>query len=273
MDKKVTTMKYQFEDLLAIEKIIEQSAEASMIECFRRSTASYKTDGSIVTNADIAMQESLTTKLQARFPQVEMLSEELTSEQQNFAMASGKDYWCLDPLDGTTNYHATFPLFSVSLALISNAQIVMGIIYDPIRREFFSALRGHGFWVNSTIVEPPEQPSKMSHSIAFVDFKRLNRELRMQLADQPPYKSQRNIGTCALEWAWLAAGRVQLLMHGSEKFWDYAAGSLLLEEAGGMSTTHDDEPIFNDTLEPRSVLAASNSGLFQQWSSWIRTIE
>ncbi len=272
MDKKVISTNYQFEDLLAIEKIIEQSAEASLIDCFRHSTASYKTDGSIVTNADIAMQEALATALRSRYPQVEMLSEELTSDEQVAAMASGRDYWCLDPLDGTTNYHATFPLFSVSLALISHGHIVLAIVYDPVRREFFSALKGQGFWVNDQIIESPVQPTKMSHSIAFIDFKRLNKEMRTHLVNQPPYKSQRNIGTCALEWAWLAAGRAQLLIHGSEKFWDYAAGNLLLEESGGRSETHNAEPIFNETLEPRSVLAASSLELFQQWSSWIRAI-
>lgn len=273
MDKKVISTNYQFEDLLTIEKIIEESAETSMIDCFRQSTASYKPDGSIVTNADIAMQESLTTRLKSRYPLVEMLSEELTTDEQMSAMTSGKDYWCLDPLDGTTNYHATFPLFSVSLALVSNGQIVLAVIYDPVRREFFSALKGQGFRINDQIIEQPVQPAKMSHSIAFIDFKRLNNEMRTQLVNQPPYKSQRNIGSCALEWAWLAAGRVQLLVHGSEKFWDYAAGSLLLEESGGRSESHDCEPIFNQTLEPRSVLAASNAELFRQWSSWVRAIE
>ena len=273
MDKKVISTNYRFEDLLAIEKIIERSAKTSMIDCFKHSTASYKADGSIVTNADIAMQESLATALRSRYPQVEMLSEELTSDEQVAAMASGRDYWCLDPLDGTTNYHATFPLFSVSLALISHGHLVLAIVYDPVRREFFSALRGQGFWVNDQIIEPPLQPEKMSHSIAFIDFKRLNKDLRTHLVNHPPYKSQRNIGTCALEWAWLAAGRAQLLIHGSEKFWDYAAGSLLLEESGGLSETHNAEPVFNETLEPRSVLAASNSELFQQWSSWFRAID
>ncbi|MDH5356542.1 MAG: inositol monophosphatase family protein [Gammaproteobacteria bacterium] len=273
MDQKLTTATYRFEDLLAIEKIISESAQTCMIDCFRHSTASYKTDGSIVTNADIAMQESLSTQLKSRYPQVEMLSEELTAEEQASAMASGKDYWCLDPLDGTTNYHATFPLFSVSLALISQGHIVLAVIYDPVRREFFSALKGQGFWVNGEIAEPPLQPEKMGHSIAFIDFKRLDKEMRTHLVNQPPYKSQRNIGTCALEWAWLASGRVHLLIHGSEKFWDYAAGSLLLEESGGCSETHNGEPVFNETLEPRSVVAASNSELFQQWSSWIRAID
>ncbi len=86
----------------------------------------------------------------------------------------------------------------------------------------------------------------------------------------PPYKSQRNIGTCALEWAWVAAGRVNLLVHGREKLWDYAAGVLLTEEAGGRCETIDAEPIFCQSLTPRSVIAASDPRLFELWSASIR---
>lgn len=90
------------------------------------------------------------------------------------------------------------------------------------------------------------------------------------LVQETPYKSQRNIGTCALEWAWLAAGRANLLLHGGESIWDYAAGALLLDEAGGKSETLDAEPVFKQTLESRSVIAASNPELIEQWASRVR---
>jgi len=262
--------KYDFTELATVQSIIQGSAELSLTAYFKQSTASFKNDGSIVTEADIAMQEAMTSGLRQHYPDVMMLSEESSDQEQLKAMESGQDYWCMDPLDGTNNYHNTLPLFSVSLALISDNQIIMAIVYDPVRQEFFSALKGHGLWINNSKVKPPEQPQKMKHSIAFVDFKRLNMDLKLPLIQQPPYKSQRNIGTCALEWAWLAAGRVQLLLHGGEKFWDYAAGYLLASEAGGISETIGGESIFNGTLSPRSVIAASNADLFEQWTNWIR---
>ena len=262
--------KYASTELATIQSIIQGSAELSLTAYFKQSTASFKNDGSIVTEADIAMQEAMTSGLRQHYPNVMMLSEESSDQEQLKAMESGQDYWCMDPLDGTNNYHNTLPLFSVSLALISDNQIIMAIVYDPVRQEFFSALKGHGLWINDSKVKPPEQPQKMKHSIAFVDFKRLNMDLKLPLIQQPPYKSQRNIGTCALEWAWLAAGRVQLLLHGGEKFWDYAAGYLLASEAGGTSETIEGESIFNGTLSPRSVIAASNADLFEQWTNWIR---
>ena len=268
----MSKINYEHSDLLTIQSIIASAAQTSLIHFFRKSNAVFKQDGSIVTNADIAMQDALAIALDEAFPDVAMLSEELSTQQQEAAMTSGRDYWCLDPLDGTTNYQATMPLFSVSLALVSEGQVVLAVIYDPMRKEFFSAIKDKGFWINNTRTERPTQPSRLSSSVAFVDFKRLSNDLRINLVDQSPYKSQRNIGSCALEWAWLAAGRAQLLIHGSEKLWDYAAGCLLLSEAGGVSETHNGEPVFVESLETRSVVAASNVELFAQWSSRIRQL-
>lgn len=262
--------KYKFDDLASVQSIIQQSAASSLDAYFKQSTANFKADGSIVTEADIAMQTAMTTALHQSYPDVMMLGEEHSDQEQLEVMQSGRDYWCLDPLDGTNNYHNTLPLFSVSLALISENQIIMAIIYDPVRKEFFTALKGHGLWINNDKAKPPEQPLKMNHSMAFVDFKRLSMDIKLPLIERAPYKSQRNVGSCALEWAWLAAGRVQLLLHGSEKFWDYAAGYLLNSEAGGFGETIDGESVFNGTLSPRSVIAASNADLFEQWTNWIR---
>jgi myo-inositol-1(or 4)-monophosphatase len=97
--------------------------------------------------------------------------------------------------------------------------------------------------------------------------------MSISLVKNSPYKSQRNIGTCALEWAWLAAGRVNLLLHGRELIWDYTAGVLLTQEAGGKCETFDAEPVFKETLVPRSVIAASNPELFEQWVERIRAIK
>ena len=261
---------YQFDDLIKLQEIIHDVAETNLAIYYACSTADYKADGSIVTEADLAMQTGLTRALQLQYPQVHMLGEEISEQQQIEVMHSGQDYWCLDPVDGTTNFHATVPLFSVSLGLVSDGQIVLAVIYDPNRDEFFSAAKNQGMWINGERNKRPEQPEELGKSIAFVDFKRLERKLSTSLVQHSPYKSQRNIGSCALEWAWLAAGRANLLVHGCERLWDYAAGVLLTEEAGGRCETFDAEPVFNQSLQPRSVIAASTPELFESWASRIR---
>lgn len=264
---------YHFEDLAAIEAIIRDAAKSSLAVYYACSTADYKADGSIVTEADLAMQQTLTEALHRRFPQIHMLGEEAGADEQQLVLENGSDYWCLDPVDGTTNFHATVPLFSVSLGLVSQGEIVLGVVYDPNRDEFFSAIKDQGIWLNGKPAIRPTQPDNLASCIAFIDFKRLSNNIATSLVQDTPYKSQRNIGSCALEWAWLAAGRVNLLLHGREKLWDYAAGTLLAKEAGGHSETFDGESIFDHSLTPRSVLAASNPQLFELWAARIRAVD
>ena len=145
----------------------------------------------------------------------------------------------------------------------------MGLVFDPDKNEIFSACKGLGLRVNRQTAVRSRQPASLTKCLASVDFKRLKPKVRNHLVEKMPFKSQRNIGTCALEWAWLAAGRTQLLLHGGEKMWDYAAGSLLLTEAGGMSCSFDLKPVFNRQLGPRSVIAASTPSLHRQWQQCI----
>ena len=262
---------YSYEDLLAIQKIVRDTARSSLSNFYACSTADYKSDGSIVTDADLAMQQALTRELQASYPEVRMLGEEVSEKEQKTIIEGDDDFWCLDPVDGTTNFHATVPLFSVSLGLIRGGRVELGLVYDPNRDECFGALRGQGFWIDGERVERPRQPDRLGSCIAFIDFKRLPVGVSTSLVSDTPYKSQRNIGTCALEWAWLAAGRVNLLLHGRERIWDYSAGVLLTEEAGGRCETFDAEPVFKQALKTRSVIAASTPELFRLWADQVRS--
>ena len=266
----MVTQQYDFDDIVAIQDIISIIAKDNLGDGSAQSVASFKEDGSIVTAADITIQQALTHSLKERFPEVQMLGEEIPAEAQQATLNSGADFWCLDPIDGTTNFHAAMPLFSISLGLISRGEIVLAVIYDPNRKEFFAALKGQGFWINGEPCRRPVQPGDLSSCIAFIDFKRLPHELSISLIKRCPFKSQRNIGTCALEWAWIAAGRAHLLIHGSERLWDYAAGVLLCDEAGGASQSFDASPVFQHSLQSRSVIAASDLNLFELWSKRVR---
>ena len=262
---------YSYQDLEILREIICDASASALDRYFTRSTADVKADGSIVTEADLAMQQTIEKALADRYPEVRMLGEEDQRATQSDVLDGDAAYWCLDPVDGTTNFHASMPLFSVSLALVVGGSPVIGAIYDPNRGEFFGALRGQGAWLDGQPLRPADQPGQLRDCIAFVDFKRLDGAISSRLVLDTPYKSQRNIGTCALEWAWLAAGRANLLLHGSEKIWDYAAGVLLLDEAGGRSETLRAEPVFRQSLKPRSVIAASNERLFELWAHRVRS--
>ncbi len=174
--------------------------------------------------------------------------------------------WCVDPLDGTTNYAAGVPFFSVSLALLIQGRPLLGVVYDPVRDECFTAQKGRGAWLNDKALGTRSlTPLSLERSVAAVDFKRLSAPLAVRLATQHPYGSQRNFGACSLEWCWLAAGRFHVYLHGGQKPWDYAAGCLILSEAGGRALTLEGEDIFAAGLTTRSVAAALDPVLFAAW--------
>jgi myo-inositol-1(or 4)-monophosphatase len=110
----------------------------------------------------------------------------------------------------------------------------------------------------------------LKNCIAMVDFKRLKPELAATLAAHQPFGSQRNFGSSALDWCWLADGRFHVYLHGGQKLWDYAAGCLILAEAGGKALTLDGEEVIAPGLLPRSVVATLDLELYQIWTAWVR---
>jgi myo-inositol-1(or 4)-monophosphatase len=178
--------------------------------------------------------------------------------------------WCLDPLDGTTNFVAGIPFYCVSLALFAAGEVVLGLVYDPDRDECFTAHKERGVWLNGGRLGRVRPPTPPKDGVALVDLKRLPAELAGRLLREPPYASQRSFGSVALAWCWLAAGRGHVFLSGRQSLWDYAAGALILREAGGHAAAFDGEPLFRPTLKPRTVAAALDPDLFRQWAAWLR---
>jgi myo-inositol-1(or 4)-monophosphatase len=246
-----------------------RAAREELLPRFAQVQRHYKADGSQVTAADLAMQQRLTTELAAGWPDVGLLGEEMSAAEQQAQLARPQGgVWLLDPLDGTSNFAAGIPFFSVSLALLREGEVQLGVVYDPSRDECFAATRGGGAFLNGEPLRPPPPPP-LNKAIALVDLKRLPPELVIRLAQGPPYASQRGLGSVALEWCWIAAGRCHLYLHGRQQLWDYAAASLILSEAGGHACTLDGEPVFRPRLGPRTALAALDPQLFQAWRGWL----
>jgi myo-inositol-1(or 4)-monophosphatase len=255
--------------LEVLEGLVQEVAQREVMPLFGVSSPRLKEDGSLVTAADTAVQAWLAKELRIRWPQFAMLGEEMPEAEQRVALQSAHGAWCLDPLDGTTNFVNRLPFFAVSLALLQDGGPALGVVYDPVRKECFKALRGQGAWLNGERLQPMSWSPALRRCVALVDFKRLKPRLAGRLGIDPPYGSQRNWGSCALEWCWLAAGRAHLSVHGGQKLWDYAAGSLILKEAGGIATTLDGHPLPYDDLVPSSTLVARSMDLYEAWRAWI----
>jgi len=257
-------------ELETLRSLVAGIAAEELMPRFARAERSFKADGSIVTEADVAMQGRLTAALSERWPAYRVLGEEMDPEDQaGLFDQPGAGLWCLDPLDGTSNFAAGLPFFAVSLALVRDGTPVLGLVYDPVREECFTARRGEGVWLDGAPLGRRVPQLDLSRCIAAVDFKRLPAALAVRLAAEPPYSSQRSFGSVALDWCWLAAGRYHVYLHGRQRLWDFAAGWLILDEAGGRSQTLAGEPVFHAGTSGRSALAALSEPLFEQWRAWL----
>ncbi|WP_127471284.1 inositol monophosphatase family protein [Thiomicrorhabdus aquaedulcis] len=244
---------------------IRQLALNEVLSRFEKVGFEEKADGSLLTEADTQMQLKTQEFLAHHWPKFAFLGEESSLEQQQNALQSTQGCWILDPVDGTSNFASGIPVFAVSLALIINKEIVMGLIYDPCRDELFAARAHLGAQLNDQTLLAKTSKTAVKQCSGIIDFKRLPTNLAHQLALNPPYSSQRSFGSVALDWCWIAAGRGQVYCHGAQNIWDYAAGWLILEEAGGKSSTLQGDSVLIAKVEKRSAIAATTPELFKQW--------
>jgi myo-inositol-1(or 4)-monophosphatase len=229
-----------------------------------------KSDGSLCTEADTAAQLALTKKLQAIL-NVPVLGEEMPADEQHAIWQTGKEgLWCIDPIDGTSNFVRGLPYFAVSVALLREGKSVLGVVYDPVGDEAFAAEQGKGAFLNRERLVVRDTAESLDQALANVDMKRLSTKLVAQLATHPPYSSQRNFGASTLDWCYTAAGRYDVYLHGGQKLWDYAAGTLILWEAGGHACCIENDDFSQGDIWQRSVIAARDRKLFDEWKNWIR---
>ena len=248
--------------LANIVTIVEQAGSNIILPAFHASVqSSTKADGSIVTETDLACQQFIQDALARLDKNIAFLGEEMTETEQLACLQDSEGrYWCLDPLDGTSNFIAHFPGFAISLALIEHGIVQLACIHDPVRQETFTAIQGQGACLNGASISASHN-NQLQNAVGFVDFKRLSPSLATQFVTRPCYRSQRNIGSCALEWAWLAAGRGHFIIHGGEKIWDFAAGSLIASESGCVVSNFDKVSLFPCATLSASVLAACNPSI------------
>ena len=256
-------------DLASVVAAVREIGQREVVPRFLKVAHTHKADGSLFTEADSATQAALVTALQA-IHDVPVLGEEMTEREQHDAWSAGRDgLWCVDPIDGTSNFVAGVPYFAISVAYLHKGERQLGVVYDPIADECFSATRGGGAHLNGQPLPLRAPASELKRSLAGVELKRIDRELAGRLASWPPYASQRNFGASTLDWCYVAAGRFDIYVHGGQKLWDYAAGALILEEAGGRMSCLTGS---FDTASPweRSVVASASPALFELWRDWLK---
>jgi myo-inositol-1(or 4)-monophosphatase len=186
----------------------------------------------IVTETDLAAQAQAIEVIRSQYP-----DHDLWAEEGRQTPDGTSDYcWIVDPLDGTTNYSRSFPCFSVSIALSYREELILGVVYDPLRDQLFQAQRGQGAYLNDDGIHV-STVGRLMDAVVGLDWAR-SQELRCQTAQlvaevAPEVRTLRSVGSAALGLCSVAAGWTDAYFHLSLKPWDVAAASVIIQEAGG----------------------------------------
>ncbi len=217
----------------------------------------------LVTEADFAAERTIIDTIRRHFPHDSILAEE------SGVHGASERQWVVDPLDGTTNYSHRYPFFSVSLAYRVEGRIRVGVVYDPVAGELFSATSGGGAQLNGKSIRVSGQ-SDLRHGFLATGFSYDYREMEtnLELFTRVSRKVQavRRDGSAALDLCYVACGRFDGYWELSLSPWDMAAGWLVVEEAGGRVSDLDGSPF---QLEERTVLA-SNGRIHQDLVEMLR---
>lgn len=188
-----------------------------------------------VTDVDRESERTILALLRKHFP-----GHAVQAEESSPGRTSGSRQWLIDPLDGTVNYMHRFPIFCVSIALAVEGQVEVGVVLDPVRQELFTARRGHGARLNGRRIRVSAFGC-LKDALVCTGF-----PFRMRESLEPYLRSFQKIllapawvrrpGSAALDLAYTACGRSDGFWETGLNPWDVAAGSLLVEEAGGRVT-------------------------------------
>ena len=208
-----------------------------------------------VTEVDFAVQQFIRGRLEELYPEVQFLSEEKSNEE----IEKNGLVWVLDPVDGTTNLIHDYRASVISLALMQEGSVVLGMIYNPYTDELFSAQKGKGSYCNGQKIEVSGAET-MEKSLIAIGTSPYYKEMAEEnfKVFQAVFKDCQDIrrsGSAALDLAYVACGRIEAYFERSLKIWDYAAGMLLVREAGGRVTDYRGKDTDTEMI---SDIAAAN---------------
>ncbi len=218
-------------------------------------------EADIVTAADKASEAIIVKSIKHLYPSHSILSEEMGAENHD-----GEYRWIIDPLDGTTNFSAGIPIFAVSIGIEHNGVPVVGVVYDPVLDELFTAVKGQGAFLNGSPIHVKDN-NRLDRAVVSTGFpvdKNVNPDNNLDNVARvlPLVRGMRRLGSAAMDICYVAAGFTDAYWEMNLHDWDVAAALLILDEAGGESYRFRDN---------RNVsVIASNKELMPQLKELIR---
>jgi myo-inositol-1(or 4)-monophosphatase len=216
----------------------------------------HKSPKDFVTQADHDTEAFLIDAIQQAFP-----AHAIVAEESGAWEGSAEHCWYIDPLDGTLNYARGLPVYCVSIGYACQGQMELGVIYDPVRAEFFCAERGRGATLNGQPIQVASYSNLIDCMLA-TGFPKIEQEpeddnIANYVRFMALAQSVRRLGSAALTIAYVAAGRLDGFWEVEVFQWDIAAGALLVQEAGGVVTDIYGEPDY--LKKPPTIVGANPS--------------
>lgn len=213
-----------------------------------------------VTYVDKTAEQQLVQALESLLPEAGFIAEEKTATRK------GERYnWVIDPLDGTTNFIHGLPCFSISIALMRDQQVILGVVYEINQDECFYAWEGSPAFLNDKRIQVSSAPqlkdSLLATGFPYYDYSRLEKYLQLFSWCLHNTHGVRRLGSAAVDLAYVAAGRFDGFFEYSLNPWDVAAGSFLVQQAGGRVSDFQGE---NHYIFGREIMA-SNALIFEEF--------
>ena len=208
----------------------------------------------LVTEYDKGIQEQLKVGLKSILPEAKFIGEEGSNDE-----LTDEGYaFIVDPIDGTTNFVKDYHMSAISVALLNGKDVVAGVVYNPYLDETFYAIKGEGAFCNGKRISVSSQP--IDKALVIFGSSPYDKSLfpkTIEVLSEYFYKvlDIRRSGSAALDLCCIASGRADLFFELQISPWDFAAGKLLVEEAGGVVTTLDGEPL---SFEGKTSILAKN---------------
>ncbi len=208
-------------------------AKELLLDRARAADVTVKGKQDFVTQVDIMVQRYLEEALRRRYPQVQFMGE----ESKKGEIDRKKPVWIVDPVDGTTNLIYDYQMSAVSVGLVIENEPILGVVYNPYTEELFTAQKGEGAFLNGKRIHVSEAKTVQESLIAFgttpyhKEYAPAVFDLARRFFEQA--KDVRRCGAASLDLCYVACGRNDAYFEGNLKPWDYAAGAVILQEAGG----------------------------------------
>lgn len=220
-----------------------RAAAGEMLSHWDHLNIDFKAINDLVTQADVAAERIIKEHIESAFPTHGIYAEESLERASLFS----DHVWIVDPLDGTTNFANKIPHFSVSIAYAQKGEVQMGLVYDVVKDEMFHAIKGEGAFLNGAPISVSNKAA-VNQSIICTGFAYERGPLMratlaaVQRLFEANMRGLRRLGSAALDFCWVACGRLDGYFEYSLKPWDFAAGALILTEAGGRILSHTGTP-------------------------------